>query len=270
MDVEPISVAALSPGASPHERPGLSLAETCRVVGCSVPLWPLHRERLRDGGCGELQLDDVERLLDAAVSTYSGERTSRLRAHVEAHPEGTVSVEVRRSLSSLDVVRGPVVVRVGLDELGTQPALPRAAAKPADRSWWDGAAKIARRRGGHQAVICDADGFVVDGSSASLWLTIDGVLVTAPAPRAIAGVARRFVLEKARERGIRVSIRPVHYDELTTAAEVLLTNAFGGAVPVSGRDGPMTREIQAFFAEVWKRPPQAQEHAEHAPEEKQS
>ncbi len=252
---------------APDGTPAIALAETCRVVGGDVPLWSLHRARLSEGGCGEQLLEDVERAVAGAIAAYAGEHTSRLRAHLEVQPDGSVTVDVERRLSSLDVVNGPVVVPVRACELPTSPpVLLGCAAKPADRSWWDLAARDARRRGGHQALIVDADGLVVDGSSATVWAVIDGALVTPPAPPAIAGVARRFVIERSRDAGLEVEIRSLELKELEAADEVFLTNGFGGAVAARGRGGEITDAIRAMFSEVWPRDWQPRESASRSPQ----
>jgi len=237
----------------PTGLPSCAVAETCRVVGLEVPLWELHRERLSQGGCGEALLADVERRLETAIRSFAGERTSRLRAHVEVAADGSVAVEVARRLSSLDVVNGPVLVPVSVIDLPTPPVLPASAAKPVDRSWWDAASRAAHRGGGHQALIFDADGFVIDGSSASVWGLIEGALVTTPAPPAIAGVARRFVQRAAPALGLTVRVRPLQLQQLESADEILLTNAFGGAVAARGHGGPATRAVQSLFADIWAR-----------------
>jgi len=255
VDVEPVGPVADVHCEAYCGLPRVALAETCRVVGTDVPLWPLHRERLFEGGCGEPLLGEIERALADAIAAYAGEHTSRLRAHLEVQADGSVMVEVVRRLSSLDIVNGPVVVPVRLRDLQVPPpALPACAAKPADRSWWDLAAREARRRGGHQAVVVDAEGFVVDGSSATVWAVIDGVLVTTPAPSAIAGVARRFVMDRAPDAGLEVEVRPLEWKAMEAADELLLTNAFGGAVAARGRGGVVTEVIRAMFAEIWPRP----------------
>lgn len=47
-------MADSAPSSLEHESaPRIALAETCRVVGDFVPLWPWHRERLVEGGCSE-------------------------------------------------------------------------------------------------------------------------------------------------------------------------------------------------------------------------
>ena len=253
MDVEPLGVHQSLTGHPTEGCPGIALAETCRVVSDGVPLWPYHRARLRDGGCDEHVIANVEVALADAIASYGGTRTSRLRAHLEVQPTGEVSVEVERRLSSLDVVRGPLVADIPASSLGTPSSLGPCASKPADRSWWDAAAAQVRRRGAHQALICDAEGFVLDGSSASVWVVIGEEIITPPAPPAVAGVARRFLLDHAAEEGLCITIRGIRLSEIDSADEVFLTNAFGGAVAVRDRGGPMTVRVQALFAGVWPR-----------------
>jgi hypothetical protein len=250
----PSEAAGVAAGLGPAGPP-IALAETCRVVGDAVPLWHYHRQRLSEGGCPDALLRAAECALADAIAAYDGERTSRLRAHLEVFPDGSSTVELDRRLSSLDVVNGPLAVPVLLAELPQPVALlhlPPHAAKPADRSWWDSAARIAHQRGAHQALIIDDAGFVVDGSSASVWIAREGVLITPPAPRAVAGVARRFVLDRARAAGLEARIRPVRAVEIDDADEVLLTNAFGGAVAVRGRGGAVTDVVRGLLGEVWR------------------
>ena len=228
--------------------PPIALAETCRVGGGAIPLWEWHRARLLAGGCPTALLEKVEREVGAAIARYPGERTSRLRLHVEIGTDGTVEVEIARALSSLDVVGGPVIAFVRCTELPSMPSLPPHAAKPADRSWWDAAARVARRRGAHQAVIVDPDGLILDGSSASVWAVIANRLVTPPGPPAIEGVARQVVLERAAGLGLEATVGPVRRSDIEHAEEVLLTNAFGGAVPARGRGGPVSDTVRELFA----------------------
>jgi branched-subunit amino acid aminotransferase/4-amino-4-deoxychorismate lyase len=230
--------------------PPVALKETCRVVsGGRVPLWPLHRKRLADGGCSEGLLAEADDLvaLAAAEHSRSHPRTARLRLTLTVSTGGELSVEVVRRLSSLDVPGGPVGVVVGCDEL---PPLAHGAAKPADRTWWDDRQRQARALGGHQALIA-RDGVLVDGGSASIWL-VDGFrLLTPPAPPAIAGVGRRFVLREASTAGLHAEVIGLSVAGLDSADEVFVTNAFGGAVALRGRGGPVTARIADLFARVW-------------------
>lgn len=230
--------------------PRVALAETCRVIESAIPLWRLHRARLAVGGCSIGLLSEVERAVGVAIGAYEGERTSRLRLHLEVGADGSLTVELSRALSSLDVVGGPLLAAVQAADLPPIPSLPTGAAKPADRSWWDCAAREARRQRAHQALILDSDGFVIDGSSASVWIVRDGRLLTPPSPPAIAGVARRLVLDHAGDLDLEAAAAPVNLVDVEGAEEVFLTNAFGGAVAVRGRNGPVAEAVRGLFARI--------------------
>jgi branched-subunit amino acid aminotransferase/4-amino-4-deoxychorismate lyase len=230
--------------------PPVALKETCRVVGGGrVPLWPLHRERLAEGGCSEPLLSEADDLVALAAAEHARRhpRTARLRLTLTISPLGELGVQVAHRLSSLDVPGGPVGVIVAADAL---PPLEHGTAKPADRSWWDARQREARSLGGHQALIARA-GVLVDGGSASIWL-VDGMrLLTPPAPPAIAGVGRRFVLRESGAAGLHAEVAPLTVADLDSADEVLLTNAFGGAVAIRRRGGPVTARVAALFARIW-------------------
>ena len=228
----------------------VALKETCRVVGGGrVPLWPLHRERLAEGCVSETLLAEADDLVALAAAEHSRSHPSnaRLRLTLTISPRGEIAVHVARRLSSLDVPGGPVGVVVESEDL---PPLGHGAAKPADRGWWDERQREARALGGHQALIAHDDA-LVDGGSASIWL-VDGVrLLTPPAPPAIAGVARRFVLREALGAGLHAEVAPLTLADLESADEVFVTNAFGGAVALRGRGGPVTARVSGLFAVAW-------------------
>jgi branched-subunit amino acid aminotransferase/4-amino-4-deoxychorismate lyase len=228
---------------------GVALHETCRVVAGAVPLWPYHRARLEAGGCGDVVLEDATRVALSAAADWDASPGSRVRLSITVSPDGRASVSVERRLSSLDVPNGPVPVRV---DVAGRPPLPRGAAKPADRSWWDDAQRRARAEGGHQAVIVDAEGMVIDGGTATVWIAERGVLVTPPSPGAVAGVARSFLLHEVARVGIEAHVEPLSWDRFERADEALATNAFGGAAAFRGRGGPVCDRVGELFAALWR------------------
>jgi branched-subunit amino acid aminotransferase/4-amino-4-deoxychorismate lyase len=194
-------------------------------------------------------LDDVEvRALEAAAE-WDDTESPRVRLSITVSDDAGVAVDVRRRLSSLDVPNGPECVRI---DVATVPDLPAGAAKPADRAWWDEAQRRARLEGGHQAVIVGPDGCVIDGGSATVWIAEGPVLVTPPAPPAVAGVARAFLIQAAPDAHIRVEVGPLTWERFEQADEAFLTNAFGGVAPVRGRGGMVVRAVGALFEEMWR------------------
>jgi branched-subunit amino acid aminotransferase/4-amino-4-deoxychorismate lyase len=186
----------------------------------------------------------------AAAAEWSDAATRRARLSVVVTPDGSVAVEVSQRLSSLDVPRGPIAVRV---DVADPPPLPEHPAKPADRTYWDAAHRLAQTLGAHQAVLVGTDGLVLDGSTSTIWIAENGVLVTPPTPPAIPGVARAFMLERAPAVGLAISIEPVAWERFDSAEEAFLTNAFGGAVAIRGRGGTSFEAVRALFDDVWGR-----------------
>jgi branched-subunit amino acid aminotransferase/4-amino-4-deoxychorismate lyase len=236
-----------APFLTAQTRPPVPLRETCRLVEGRVPLWEYHRARLASGGCGSDLLAEADRAVAEAAAAWTGPASSRLRLTLVVTPDGIAEATVQQRLSSLDVPGGPVATIVRVD---APPWLPPAAAKPADRSWWDEAQRRARWAGGHQAIIV-CRGVVIDGGTASLWTVSGGVVTTPPAPDAIAGVARAFLLDALSRAGVPVSVAPLAPPAFAAADEAFLTNAFGGAVAVRGRGGPVFERVAAIFAELW-------------------
>ena len=92
----------------------------------------------------------------------------------------------------------------------------------------------AARRGLFEVVALNEAGRLTDGSRTSLFLVLDGMLLTPPAADgALPGVARRCLLEAGLAREA-----PLTPEDLARAEAVLLTNALQGVVPVHGLEAP--------------------------------
>ncbi|NTU71517.1 MAG: hypothetical protein HGB10_06825 [Coriobacteriia bacterium] len=228
--------------------PPRALRETCRVASGTVPLWRWHRERLAAGGCGEALLERADREVAHAAAGWEDVATKRARLTLSVTPEGELTVEVAQRLSSLDVPNGPLAARVAAAD---SPPLPPGPAKPYDRSWWDGAHRIAEAAGAHQAVIVDPDGLVVDGSTSCVWIVEGGCIIAPPAPPAIPSVSAAFIAQRAAAIGLEVRREPVSWERFEAADEAFLSNAFGGAVAIRGRGGAVFAQVRAFFDDVW-------------------
>lgn len=228
--------------------PPVVLRETCRVTSGRVALWPWHRARLAVGGCDEAMLRRADELVHAAAADWASAPTHRARLTLLANPDGTVTVDVAQRLSSLDVPGGLTAVRV---DVSAVPALPPGPAKPADRAFYDEAHRAAYALGGHQAVLVTPDGLVADGSTATAWIAESGTLVTPPAPPAIPGVARAFILASAELTGVALRVEPLSWERFEAADEAFFTNAFGGVAQVRGRGGHLHARVAELFAAAW-------------------
>jgi branched-chain amino acid aminotransferase len=216
----------------------VALRETCRVVHGRVPLIARHLARLSAGGCGPTVLARVRAVVAEATDAFGSAEYGRLSVTVQ--PTGEVTAHVTAAASSLDVPGDPVPYPV----VCAPPRLPAGAAKPADRAPWDDAQRQAFEAGGHQAVLVDARGSVIDGATASVWVRIGQRLLTPPAPPAIDGVGRGVVLDFAAECGYSAEETDFSVDLLTHADEVFFSNGLAGVVSARGRGGPASAALR--------------------------
>ncbi len=237
----------LEPGATPK----VALKETCRLgVAGDVPLWRYHVRRLKAGGCGADVITTAEEAIGDAVSAYDGAFTSRIRLTLVIDTDGKPKVSVERRLSSLDVIDGVKAVPVYVEEL---PVLPEGAAKPLDRAYWDDAHRQAKAAGADQALITRSGGHIIDGSTATLFCRLGHVIATPPSPPAIAGVARRWIMDTCGSLGYACLAAPISVDDLAVADEVFFCNAFGGLREMSGRGGEAYVAISEALRDLWER-----------------
>lgn len=103
------------------------------------------------------------------------------------------------------------------------------------------------------------DGIALEGSHNNVCFVFDGSVVTHPTTHEILhGVTREYVLELARENGIRVEERAVQVEEMHAADEIFFTGTTTEVRPcveVDGRPvadgavGPVTRRLFDAFLE---------------------
>ncbi|MSR45555.1 MAG: branched-chain amino acid transaminase [Planctomycetes bacterium] len=123
------------------------------------------------------------------------------------------------------------------------------------------AKRLAKQNGFDEAIFCDAQGYVCEGTGENLFIVRKGVLKTPPTYAAIlAGITRDSVLEIARElakeRALEVREEPFLRDELFLADEAFFTGTAAELTPIrsidrrpvgAGTRGPITAELQARF-----------------------
>jgi D-alanine transaminase len=91
----------------------------------------------------------------------------------------------------------------------------------------------------YEAWMCDAEGFVTEGTSSNAWIvTADGTLVTRPAgPDILRGVTRQAIFELAAGVGIPAEERKFTREEALGALEAFLSNSSHFVTPVTRIDG---------------------------------
>jgi branched-subunit amino acid aminotransferase/4-amino-4-deoxychorismate lyase len=223
-----------------------ALRETARVQDGRVPLLEHHLARLAAGGCDVATIERIRDGMSDAAAKWP-EAYGRMRALVE--PDGRFSIDVSDRPSTISVARGPVAVLVETDV----PRLPPGAAKPADRSAWDAALKLAQDSGGDVAVLVDHEDHLIDGSQATIWLLLDGRLLTPPSPPALAGVSRAVVFEMAPGLGFTAEEAVLGPSEYERAEEAAFSTAVAGVVAMRDRGGPTMDALSDAFDAVFQR-----------------
>lgn len=237
---------------------GDGLFETIRFVAGRAPLWPLHMRRLRRS-CRRLRMAaaDPRRLWSEASALAGGSDcvvklilTRRGgRGYAPDPAASTRRILTRHRLPAMPgaIYEAGVRLRWCRLRLAQQPAL--AGLKHLNRleqvlaraEWRDPAI--------YEGLTCDADGRVIGATAANVFAVRGGRLLTPRVDRCgVAGVARAFVLARARRR-LPVLETDLSVDDVETADEIFLSNAVRGIVPVRalGRRrlavGPVTARL---------------------------
>ncbi len=116
--------------------------------------------------------------------------------------------------------------------------------------------KDARDSGAIEAFLCNAEGYLAEGTTSNIFVAKDG-LVWTPHPYGILdGITRAVVFEEAARAGIPVGETNIPPEALFSADEVFFTGSIKGIVPVgrvngrivgSGRRGPITHRLQILY-----------------------
>ncbi len=123
------------------------------------------------------------------------------------------------------------------------------------------AKRLAKKNGFDEAIFCDVNGSVCEGTGENLFLVRHGVLKTPPTSSAIlAGITRDSVLAlaraAAREQALEVVEEPFARDELFLADEAFFTGTAAEVTPIRAIDhrpvgigsrGKVTADLQARF-----------------------
>lgn len=248
--IEGVGEAAVGPGPAPRlaqaRRRGDAVYDTVLVVDDRPINLEAHLARL-DASVRALHGTTVRAGLDAAVRRKVRGLVGRHRLRLDAEPTGAASdggreVAVRFTLTPLDPDRGPWVLE------------PRLV----DGGWgehkWSERAEFGAPTLGHDLLLLDTDGSVLETARASVFCVLDDGVHTPPLDgRILPGTMRARVIDALTGAGL-----PVHQHRLTTAdlaaaGEVFVANSLRGVVPVSeiagvGRwaSGPVAASLGAL------------------------
>lgn len=114
----------------------------------------------------------------------------------------------------------------------------------------------ALRDGYDEALLLDAEGYVMEGSGENIFIVREGVLYTPDLTSALDGITRKTVLSLAEELGIKVAEKRITRDEVYIADEAFFTGTAAEVTPIrevdgraigTGTRGPITERLQALY-----------------------
>ncbi len=107
-----------------------------------------------------------------------------------------------------------------------------------------------------EALLLDAEGFVMEGSGENIFIVRDGVLYTPDLTSALDGITRRTIMQLAREADIEVVEKRITRDEVYIADEAFFTGTAAEVTPIrevdnrtigNGSRGPVTALLQKMY-----------------------
>ena len=107
-----------------------------------------------------------------------------------------------------------------------------------------------------EAVLLDANGFVMEGSGENIFIVRDGVIYTPDLTSALDGITRRTLFTLAQACDLTVVEKRITRDELYIADEAFFTGTAAEVTPIrevdgrqigAGGRGPVTERLQALY-----------------------
>ena len=118
----------------------------------------------------------------------------------------------------------------------------------------------AKKKGCHEAIMLDENGFVAEGPGENVFIVKKGIILTPTRSAILQGITRDSVMNIARDRGYKVKERKITVREIKNADEAFFTGTAAEITPIrmidkkkigNGSVGGITKELQlAFFAIV--------------------
>ncbi len=117
----------------------------------------------------------------------------------------------------------------------------------------------ALRDGYDEALLLDAEGYVMEGSGENVFIVRDGLIYTPDLTSALDGITRKTVMALAREMGLRVIEKRITRDEVYISDEAFFTGTAAEVTPIrevdgraigSGTRGPITERLQTRYFDV--------------------
>ncbi|MES9989463.1 MAG: branched-chain amino acid transaminase [Candidatus Thiodiazotropha endolucinida] len=110
-----------------------------------------------------------------------------------------------------------------------------------------------------EALLLDAEGYVMEGSGENIFIVRDGVIYTPDLTSALDGITRMSVIELAEQRGYEVIEKRITRDEVYIADEAFFTGTAAEVTPIrevdnrpigNGGRGPITKILQQDYFDL--------------------
>jgi branched-chain amino acid aminotransferase len=117
----------------------------------------------------------------------------------------------------------------------------------------------AMRDGYDEALLLDAEGYVMEGSGENIFIVREGVLYTPDLTSALDGITRKTAITLAGELGIPVVEKRITRDEVYIADEAFFTGTAAEVTPIRevdgraigvGTRGPITERLQSLYFDL--------------------
>jgi branched-chain amino acid aminotransferase len=110
-----------------------------------------------------------------------------------------------------------------------------------------------------EALLLDAEGYVMEGSGENIFIIREGVIYTPDLTSALDGITRKTVIGLAQEMGYQVVEKRITRDEVYIADEAFFTGTAAEVTPIrevdnraigSGTRGPITERLQKTYFDL--------------------
>jgi 4-amino-4-deoxychorismate lyase len=234
-----------------HERGlhyGDGLFETLLKLNTEIPLWSKHYNRLRKG-CDKLSIPvpDDTWLLEKIDAETEGQDSAVVKIIVTRGRGGRGLKLPQNNQASVFILSYLYAEIVGkalqLDVAMSHTRLPinpnLAGIKHLNRLDYVLATIELERIGGMgEAILCDTEGYIVEGIISNLFFCLDDEVYTPSLDYAgVEGIMRQQILEHLEKQGIAVQTGRYFPAQLLQASECFLCNSVQGVRPIRSIDG---------------------------------
>ena len=243
---------------------GDGLFETLLKLNGEIPLWAGHYDRLQRG-CNKLQIPvpGESWLFENIASETAGQDSIIVKVIVTRGGGGRGLSLPQHKQVSVFVLQYPFKAiddnELEMDVSICQTRLPinpnLAGIKHLNRLDYVLAAIELEAKGGKdEAILCDTDGYLVEGIISNLFFNLHGEIYTPGLELAgVAGIMRQQILNYLQDQGIAVHIGRYYPDLLLQCSECFLCNSVHRVRPVRAIDdtrfatGPITQMLIQVF-----------------------